>query len=82
MRALMKKLKAEQSAVDRKEAQMYSKAFQRMAQAPDSKQQKAAQVRNCSCISLLLTSITSAKGIPSCPLQAFSKPPRGDPGST
>lgn len=46
MRALMKKLKAEQSVLDKKEAQMYSKAFQRMAQAPDNKPQKAAQVRN------------------------------------
>ena len=28
MRALLKKLKAEQSALDKKEGQMYSKAFQ------------------------------------------------------
>ncbi|KAL0047086.1 hypothetical protein WJX82_006178 [Trebouxia sp. C0006] len=44
MRALLKKLKAEQSALDKKEGQMYSKAFQRMAQAPHSKQPKTAQV--------------------------------------
>ena len=44
MRALLKKLKAEQSALDKQEGQMYSKAFQRMAQAPHSKQPKTAQV--------------------------------------
>ncbi len=44
MRALLKKLKAEQSALDKKEGQMYSKAFQRMAQAPQQKQPKTAQV--------------------------------------
>ncbi len=44
MRALWKKLKAEQSALDKKEAQMYSKAFQRMAQASDTKQQKPTEV--------------------------------------
>jgi len=44
MRALLKKLKAEKSALDKKEGQMYSKAFQRMAQAPHNKQPKTAQV--------------------------------------
>lgn len=44
MRALWKQLKAEQSALDKKEAHMYSKAFQRMAQVSDTKQPKAAQV--------------------------------------
>lgn len=45
MRALLKKLKAEQSAVDKKEASMYSKVFQRMAQTSGSKQSKTDQVR-------------------------------------
>ena len=45
MRALLKKLKAEQSAVDKKEASMYSKVFQRMAQTSGSKQSMTDQVR-------------------------------------
>ena len=42
----MKKLKAEQSAVDKKEASMYSKVFQRMAQT-SAKQGKTEQVLFC-----------------------------------
>ena len=45
MRALLKKLKAEQSAFDKKQASMYSRAFQRMAQTPETKQDKAGQAR-------------------------------------
>lgn len=44
MRALLKKLKVEQSAVDKKEAAMYSKVFQRMAQTSGAKQSKTDQV--------------------------------------
>lgn len=45
MRALLKKLKLEQSAVDKKEAAMYSKVFQRMAQTSEAKPSKTDQVR-------------------------------------
>lgn len=44
MRALLKKLKAEQSAVDKKEASMYSKVFQRMAQTSGARERKTDQV--------------------------------------
>ena len=40
----MKKLRAEQSAVDKKEASLYSKVFQRMAQTSKPKQSKTDQV--------------------------------------
>ncbi|KAL3141268.1 hypothetical protein ABBQ38_003603 [Trebouxia sp. C0009 RCD-2024] len=43
MRALLKKLKAEQSALDKKEASMYSKVFQRMAQTSGAKQGKTEE---------------------------------------
>ena len=42
LRALLKKLKADQAVADRKQAQMYSRAFQRMAQAPQEKQADVA----------------------------------------
>lgn len=41
LRTLLKKLKVDQAAVDKKQAQMYSRAFKRMAQAPQEKQSQA-----------------------------------------
>lgn len=45
MRALLKRLKSEQAALDKKEASMYSRVFQRLAQLPDPPQTQPAQAQ-------------------------------------